>query len=147
MAACSSFLHCHRSGDAGYLLAAVPRAAAGDTHVGHAAPACFETHLEAAVKFFRAMLVEYFFWSELLKRLGRRGESLCCPSRNHPLPVEEMPMSRELTAALSVFILTAALGWTSVSAVCEGPRNGWHSVRNRFALLVWLLCRVQACFL
>lgn len=32
-------------------------------------------------------------------------------------------MSQELTTAISVSILTAALGWTSVSVVCEGPRN------------------------
>lgn len=35
-------------------------AAAGDIHLGHAAPACFETHLEAAVKFYRAILDCFF---------------------------------------------------------------------------------------
>ena len=61
LAACCSFLRCHWSGDARYLLAAVPGAAAGDTRLGHTAPACFETHLEAAVKLYRAMLLDHFF--------------------------------------------------------------------------------------
>lgn len=62
LAACCSFLRCHCPGDAGYPLTAVPWAVAGDTCHGHAAPACFETHLEAAVRFYRAMLVDCGFF-------------------------------------------------------------------------------------
>lgn len=61
LAARDSFLHRHWSGDAGYLLAAVPWAAAADTRLRRTTPACFETHLEVVVKFYRAMLVDYFF--------------------------------------------------------------------------------------
>lgn len=118
LAACCSSLRCHLSGDAGYLLAA------RNTHCGHAAPACFETHLEDAVKFCRSMRVDYFdlfFCSELL-------ESLWCHSTNHPFLIEEMPMSEELSSALSVSILVAIReGLLCLLCVKDSEINGMVS--------------------
>lgn len=55
-------------------------------------------------------------------------------------------MSQELTTALSASILMVVLEWTSVPVICEGPGNQGTMSKIDSAFLVWLLCRVQACF-